>query len=88
MDIRVSFTYQIQIATFCFIKHWKKDSDTKKCNELVEGKYDYDEKQSAGNKFEEQIVMDIINSLLYDHIKQRSRKLNRLSKPQKKLMTK
>ena len=70
MDIRFSFTCHIQIATFYFIKHWKKkDSDTKKCNNLVKEKYEFDEKPSADNKFEEQIVVNILNSVQYDQIK-------------------
>ena len=47
----------------------QKDSDTKKCNNLVKEKYDFDEKPSADDKFEEQIVVNILNSVQYDQIK-------------------
>ena len=39
------------------------DSDTKRYNDLVNEKYDFDEKPSVGNKFEEQIVMDILDDI-------------------------
>ena len=66
MDIRFSFTYHIQIATFYFIKHWKKESGTKKYNDSIKEKYDFDEKPSVHNKFEEQIVMNILDDVPYD----------------------
>ena len=47
----------------------KKDSDTIKYNDLVEGNHDFDEKSSFDDKFEEQIAMDILNNVPYDHIK-------------------
>ena len=55
MDIRFSFTYYIQIGTVNFIKCWKKDLDTKRWNDSVKEKYDFDKKPSADNKFEEQL---------------------------------
>ena len=72
MDIRFSFTYHVQVATFYFMNVAtlkKKESDTKNYNELVKEKYDFDEKPSVDDKYEEQIVMDILNNVLYDHIK-------------------
>ena len=70
MDIRFSFTYHIEIATSYFIKCWKKkDSDTKKYNDSVKEKYNFDEKASVDDKFEHQIVMDILNNVPYDQIK-------------------
>ena len=53
----------------CLIKHWKKDSHNKKYNVLVKEKYDFDEKPSDDDICEEQIVIDILNNLPYDHIK-------------------
>ena len=47
----------------------KKDSDTKKYNDLVIEKYDFDEKPSVDDKFEEQIVTNILDDVPYDHIK-------------------
>ena len=70
MDIRFSFTYYMQIATFYFIKHLKKkDSDTKKYNESIKEKYNFYEKPSVDDKLEEQIVMDILNNIPQDHVK-------------------
>ena len=51
------------------LKTEKKDSDTKKYNESVKAKGDFDRKPSVDNKFEEQIVKDILNNVPYDHIK-------------------
>ena len=52
------------------LQHWKrKGSDTKNYNELVKEKYDFDEKPSVDDKYEEQIVMDILNNVLHNHIK-------------------
>ena len=36
---------------------------------MVKEKYNLDEKPSVDDKFEEQIVMDILNNVWYDHIK-------------------
>ena len=36
---------------------------------MVKEKYDFDEKPSADDKFEEQIVVNILNSVQYDQIK-------------------
>ena len=47
----------------------KKDSDTKKHYDLVKEKYNFDEKPSADDKFEEQIFMDLLENVPYDHIK-------------------
>ena len=47
----------------------KKDSDTKKYNDLVKEIYDFDEKPSVDDKFQEQIVVGILINVLYDHIK-------------------
>ena len=47
----------------------KKDSDTKKYNDSVKEKYNFDEKASVDDKFERQIVMDILNNVPYDQIK-------------------
>ena len=47
----------------------KKDSDTKKHNDLVKEKYNFDKKPSVDDKFEEQIVMDLLEDVPYDHIK-------------------
>ena len=58
------------IVTFYIIKHRKKkDSDTTKYNESVKEKSDFDEKPSVDGRFEEKIVMDILNNILYDLIK-------------------
>ena len=64
------------------------DSDTKRYNDLVNEKYDFDEKPSVGNKFEEQIVMDILDDIPYNHIKTEEPILNQLYKTHKQLMTK
>ena len=57
------------MATSFFIKRWKKDSDTKKCNDSVKKKIDFDKKPIVDDKFVEQIVIDILDHVLYDHIK-------------------
>ena len=36
---------------------------------MVEENYGFDEKSSSDDKFEEQIAMDILNNVSYDHIK-------------------
>ena len=64
------------------------DSDTKRYNDLVNEKYDFDEKPSVGNNFEEQIVMDILDDIPYNHIKTEEPILNQLYKTHKQLMTK
>ena len=70
MDIRFSFTNHVQIATFYFIKHWKKKTQTpKKYNTLVKEKFDFDKKPSVEDKFEEKSVIDILNNVPYNHIK-------------------
>ena len=35
---------------------------------MVKEKYDFNEKSSVDDKFEEQIVMDILNNVPYDHV--------------------
>ena len=44
----------------------KKESGTKKYNYSIKEKYDFDEKPSAHNKFEDQIVMNILDDVPYD----------------------
>ena len=62
-----SFTYKLQHSFL--LNAEKKDSDTKKCNDSVKKKFDFDKKSIADDKFVEQIVMDILGHVLYDHIK-------------------
>ena len=67
-DLVLHVTYKLQ-PSISLNTEKKKDSDTKKCNNLVKEKYDFDEKPSADDKFEEQIVVNILNSVQYDQIK-------------------
>ena len=66
-DLVLHITYKLQHSIL--LNTEKNDSDTKKYNELVKENYDFDEKPGAEDKFEEQIVMDIINKVPYNHIK-------------------
>ena len=63
-DLVLHITYRLQHSILL-----KKDSDTKKYNDLVIEKYDFDEKPSVDDKFEEQIVTNILDDVPYDHIK-------------------
>ena len=54
-----SFTYKLQHSFL--LNTEKKDSGTKK--------FDFDKKPIVDDKFVEQIVMDILDHALYDHIK-------------------
>ena len=65
-DLVLHVTYKLQPSISL---NTQKDSDTKKCNNLVKEKYDFDEKPSADDKFEEQVVVNILNSVQYDQIK-------------------
>ena len=62
-----SFTYKLQHSFL--LNTEKKDSGTKKCNDSVKKKFDFDKKPIVDDKFVEQIVMDILDHALYDHIK-------------------
>ena len=66
-DLVLYIPYKLQHSSL--LKTEKKDPDTKKYNESVKEKYDFDEKPSVDDKFEEQIVLDILNNVPYDHIK-------------------
>ena len=66
-DLVLHITYKLQHSFS--LNTEKKDSDTKKHNDLVKEKYNFDKKPSVDDKFEEQIVMDILEDVPYDHIK-------------------
>ena len=66
-DLVLHIPYKLQHSSL--LNTEKKDPDTKKYNESVKEKYDFDEKPSVDNKFEEQIVMEMLNNAPYDHIK-------------------
>ena len=66
-DLVLYIPYKLQHSSL--LKTEKKDPDTKKYNESVKEKYDFDEKPSVDDKFEEQIVMEMLNNAPYDHIK-------------------
>ena len=74
-DLDLYITFYISHFTYHKLQHSilsntkKKDSDTKKYNESLKEKYDFDEKPCIENKFEEQIVMEILNNVPYNHIK-------------------
>ena len=67
-DLFLNITYKLQHCILLNIEK-KKDSDTKKYNDLVKEIYDFDEKPSVDDKFQEQIVVGILINVLYDHIK-------------------
>ena len=66
-DLVLHITYKLQHSFS--LNTEKKDSDTKKHNDLVKEKYNFDKKPSVDDKFEEQIVMDLLEDVPYDHIK-------------------
>ena len=66
-DLVLHITYKLQHSFS--LNTEKKDSDTKKHNDLVKEKYNFDKNPSVDDKFEEQIVMDLLEDVPYDHIK-------------------
>ena len=66
-DLVLHITYKLQHSFS--LNTDKKDSDTKKHNDLVKEKYNFDKNPSVDDKFEEQIVMDLLEDVPYDHIK-------------------
>ena len=66
-DLVLHITYKLQHSFS--LNTEKKDSDTKKHNDLVKEKYNFDKKPSVDDKFEEQIVMDLLEDVPYDHLK-------------------
>ena len=68
-DLILHITYKLQHYILLKTEKNKKDPDAKKYDDLAKEKYDFDEKSSFDDKFEEQIAMDIINNVPYDHIK-------------------
>ena len=67
LDLVLHITYKLQHSFLLSTE--KKDPDTKKYDDSVKEKYDFDEKPSVDDKFEEQIVTDILNNIPYVHIK-------------------
>ena len=63
-DLVSHITYKLQ--HFSLSNAEKKESGTKKYNYSIKEKYDFDEKPSAHNKFEDQIVMNILDDVPYD----------------------
>ena len=59
LDLALHITYILQHSIL--LNTEKKYSGTTKYNESVKEKYD--------NKFEQQILMDILNNIRYDHMK-------------------
>ena len=68
-DLILHITYKLQHYILLKTEKNKKDPDAKKYDDLAKEKYDFDEKSSFDDKFEEQIAMDILNNVPYDHIK-------------------
>ena len=65
-DLVLHITYKLQNS---ILLNTEKKTQVLKIKWLVKEKYNLDEKPSVDDKFEEQIIMDILNNVWYDHIK-------------------